>query len=167
MAKLYEISYEIQRLLDLIEIGELGIEDIADTLESLEFDLAEKIEKCCYALRNMEAEFEACKKEEERFKERKQRIANQIERFKGYILTSMQKAEMSKIDAGLFKVSRRTSGGKQPVRVLVDPRELPEEFQTITTTYTPNKEAILEWLEAGNVSDQFYLGERSQYVSIK
>lgn len=167
MAKLYEISNDIQMLLDMLEAEEIEVEDIADTLESLELDMADKIEQCAYALRNMESEMEACKKEADRFTERKQRLANQIERFKGYILLAMQKAEMTKIKAGVFNVSRRNAGGKLPVKVIVDPRELPEEFQIVTTTYAPDKDAILKWLEAGNQSEQFFLGERSQYVAIK
>lgn len=167
MAALYEISNGMKMLLDALEEGELELEDIADTVESLELEMADKVEQCCFVLRNMEAEMKACEEEEKRFKERKQVLANKIERFKGYILTSMQAAEMTKIDAGRFKVSRRNAGGKAPVKVLCDPRELPEEFLTVTTTYTPNKDAMLQYLEAGNQSEQFFLGERSQYISIK
>ena len=167
MAALYEISNGMKMLLDALEEGELTLEDIADTVESLELEMADKVEQCCFVLRNMEAEMKACEEEEKRFKERKQTLSNKIERFKGYILTSMQAAEMTKIDAGKFKVSRRNAGGKAPVKVLCDPRELPEEFLTVTTTYTPNKDAMLQYLEAGNQSEQFFLGERSQYISIK
>lgn len=167
MAALYEISNGMKMLLDALEEGELELEDIADTVESLELEMADKVEQCCFVLRNMEAEMKACEEEEKRFKERKQALANKIERFKGYILTSMQAAEMTKIDAGRFKVSRRNAGGKPPVKVLCDPRDLPEEFMTVTTTYAPNKDAMLQFLEAGNRSEQFFLGERSQYISIK
>lgn len=167
MAALYEISNGMKMLLDALEDGDLELEDIADTVESLELEMADKVEQCCFVLRNMESEMKACEEEEKRFKERKQVLANKIERFKGYILTSMQAAEMSKIDAGRFKVSRRNAGGKAPVKVLCDPRELPEEFLTVTTTYTPNKDAMLQFLEAGNQSEQFFLGERSQYIMIK
>jgi hypothetical protein len=167
MAALYEISNGMKMLLEALEDGDLELEDIADTVESLELEMADKVEQCCFVLRNMEAEMKACEEEEKRFKERKQVLANKIERFKGYILTSMQAAEMSKIDAGRFKVSRRNAGGKAPVKVLCDPRELPEEFLTVTTTYTPNKDAMLQFLESGNQSEQFFLGERSQYIMIK
>lgn len=167
MSALYEISNGMKMLLDALEDGELELEDIADTVESLELEMADKVEQCCFVLRNMEAEMKACEEEEKRFKERKQVLANKIERFKGYILTSMQAAEMTKIDAGRFKVSRRNAGGKAPVKVLCDPRELPEEFLTVTTTYAPNKEAMIAFLEAGNQSEQFFLGERSQYITIK
>lgn len=170
MAALYEISNNQRLLLDLLEdeeVTEEGFEAIADTMESLEGDFSEKMEACIMIMRNYEAEAESCEKEEKRFAERKKAATNKAERLKAYMLRCMQVAEMTKLNAGRFKVSRRNAGGKLPVKVLCDPRDLPEEFLTVTTTYAPNKDAMLQFLEAGNQSEQFFLGERSQYISIK
>lgn len=167
MSALYEISNGMKMLLDALEDGELELEDIADTVESLELEMADKVEQCCFVLRNMEAEMKACEEEEKRFKERKQVLANKIERFKGYILTSMQAAEMTKIDAGRFKVSRRNSGGVAPLKLLCEVKDLPEEFKTVVTEVKPNNEAMRSFLASGNQSELFFLGEKSQYITIK
>lgn len=167
MAALYEISNGMKMLLDALENGDLELEDIADTVESLELEMADKVEQCCFVLRNMEAEMKSCEEEEKRFKERKQALKNKIERFKGYILTSMQAAEMTKIDAGKFKVSRRNSGGVAPLKLLCEVKELPKEFQTVVTEILPNNDAMRKFLADGGQSDLFFLGERSQYISIK
>lgn len=167
MAALYEISNGMKMLLDALENGDLELEDIADTVESLELEMADKVEQCCFVLRNMEAEMKACEEEEKRFKERKQALANKIERFKGYILTSMQSAEMTKIDAGRFKVSRRNSGGVAPLKLLCEAEELPKEFQIVVTEIKPNNDAMRKFLADGNQSELFFLGERSQYILIK
>lgn len=167
MASLYEISGNMHFLLVLVEDEETDFDAVSDTLESVECDFGEKMEGCVYVIRNLEAEADACEKEEKRFRERKDRARKKAESLKAYMLDCMKRAEMTKVDAGIFKVSRRNAGGKMPVIVMDEPKNLPKKFQTITVTVVANKDAIREWLEAGNTSDQFCLGERSQYITIK
>lgn len=130
MRPLYQISNDILHCLSADDTGELpaGMEG---RLDELEMDLAQKLEGCCAAVRNLEAEEKALRVEAGRFAERAQVAANAVQRLKDYMRGNLERLNLSSVDAGLFKV--RLQKNSQPsVKFDGDPLKLPPVFQKVT-----------------------------------
>ena len=98
--KLYELPKAIHEALALVneETGEMPPEAVA-LLESLETEFNQRVEGCCLALRNIEADEEALRTEAQNLQKAAQRRARTIEWLKRYVLDSM------------VAVGRKTAGG--------------------------------------------------------
>lgn len=141
MRPLYAISNELALLLNT-EDGELP-EGVENQIDALEIERSAKIEGCCHAIRNLEAEEAMLKIESDRFIKRAQVAANAAKRLKDYIQTNLELAGETKADAGLFKV-RIQQNGQPSVVFDGDPENLPEEWQK-TTVGLNNKFAVEAW----------------------
>ena len=53
--KLYEIANELREIESLIDSGELLFEELFDTIESLDIMFDDKIENCCFLIKESEA----------------------------------------------------------------------------------------------------------------
>ena len=69
MASLYEISAEMQELMDWLNDPETDEQAIADTLEGLQFELEQKAEGYCKIIRQFEADAEMFKVEAQIFQQ--------------------------------------------------------------------------------------------------
>ena len=112
--KLYEITDSMSALEAMLEDETLTDEDtrkaIADTLESLEGDLADKAENITKLIRNYQAEADSCKQEADRFAKRAKSCENKVKSLKQYLTGAMQAAGRDKMKAGLFNLTLRASG---------------------------------------------------------
>lgn len=135
------------------ELGHLGLE------------LTDKVESCCRAVRNLEAEETALRAESRRLAERAQVAANSVRRLKEYIRGNLERLEVPKMTAGLFKVAIVGNGGKAALEVTVKPDTLPEAFRTITVS--ANESAIRNALESGVLIEGARLLPRGSHLSIR
>lgn len=141
------------------------VDTAKDTLESLEYDLADKVEGIVKAIKNHQAAAEALKKESDLFAQRSTAEQNKAKRSKEFLHQMMLTAGKDKVQTDLFKVSIVKNGGKNPIKVMVPAEELPVRFRV--TEYKPNMDEIREFLEEGNTSDSFQLEERGTHLSIR
>lgn len=168
--KLYEITETIANMVEMLaEAQQNNDEDTVqaciDTLDSLEYDLSEKLERMSKIVRNYESDIKALKEEAKRLTDRAKTIERQTTVLKDYMKQAMEKAGKTKVDAGIFKVSIQQNGGVKPIRILCDPLALPYEFQNIEIT--PNNEAIRKFLDEGGKSDLFEYKERGTSLRIR
>lgn len=140
--KLYEIAEDFRKLFDSLSDDGLSGEQLAK-LDELNQAFDTKVENCCRALRNLEAECDAVKAEEARFKKRKQALENNIKTLRGYMHHCLVMANETDVHAGPFIVS---VVGTAPKVVIEKEFEVPGEF----FTYEPklSKSDIKAALEA-------------------
>src|SRR5690606_14500733 len=94
----------------------MGLDDeaIQDTLEG-ESDLAGKVETYCIVIKEKEGDIDALKKEIERLQARIKSEDTAIKRMKESLKYGLQCAGETKLKAGTFMVSIRTSAGSVAV----------------------------------------------------
>lgn len=168
--KLYEITETIANMIEMLaEAQQNKDEDTAqaciDTLDSLEYDLSEKLERMSKIVRNYESDVKALKEEAKHLSDRAKTIERQATVLKDYMKQAMEKAGKTKVDAGIFKVSIQQNGGVKPLQINCDPSELPAEYQTLTVT--ANNEAIRKFLDEGGESDLFEYKDRGTSLRIR
>ena len=137
MATLYELTGQYLEIYNL----EIDDETKLDTIESL--GLNEEIE--AKLIRNLEADKQIYKEEEQRFKEKKERTDKKIERLKRDLQASMEITGKTKIKGELFTISVQNSKAS----VVVDEKALLKKYWTKKVTESPNKKKLYELLSAG------------------
>ena len=106
---LYTVTSELAELLTLIEEGEIPEEAIADTLESVNLAWEERAEAVISAIKNLCAESEAIKAEEDKLAERRKKKEKGIKRLKEYLAVSMQSVGRTSYESSKHLVSFRKS----------------------------------------------------------
>lgn len=149
---LYELTSGYASFLEAIENGDIPADAIADTLESIEAEIDEKIDNTACMIKSLEAMEAAIKAEEDRLAERRKVKANLRERLKTYLsdmLLSMGKTEW---ESARNKISFRKTPGKVVVaneRAFIEWAAANDESLITIGKPTLNKTAIKLALEAG------------------
>ena len=138
MANLYDIQRGITDCVDE-ETGE--VIDF-EKLSALTMELSEKIENIALWIKNLEADAEAFKKEEEAFEERKKAAANKAESLRRYLDTALNG---QKFATERVSVSFRSSKAVQ----IAENTELPAEYIKTKVEKMPDKKKIGDALKNG------------------
>ena len=138
MANLYDIQRGITDCVDE-ETGE--VIDF-EKLSALTMELSEKIENIALWIKNLEADAEAFKKEEEAFEERKKAAANKAESLRRYLDTALNG---QKFATERVSVSFRSSKAVQ----IAENTELPAEYIKTKVEKVPDKKKIGDALKNG------------------
>lgn len=138
MANLYDIQRGITDCVDE-ETGE--VIDF-EKLSALTMELSEKIENIALWIKNLEADAEAFKREEEAFEERKKAAANKAESLRRYLDTALNG---QKFATERVSVSFRCSKAVQ----IADNTELPAEYIKTKVEKMPDKKKIGDALKNG------------------
>lgn len=164
MSSLYEVTGNILALQELLE-NPLDDEDILkDTLEAVQGEYEAKIEAYCKVIKNIEADMEALKTEAKRLTDKRKTLENNVDGLKKAMFDSMKATNTPKVKGQLFTVAIQKNGGKLPVIVDVDTKDLPDELVKIVES--PDLEAIGKLLESGNCK-YAHFGERGESLRIK
>ena len=140
---------------------------IEDTLEGIDLQLEDLAEALAGDIRNNELEAKAYSEEADIWKAKQIRAERRAKSEKDLLKYILKQKDVSKLQAGKFKVSIVNNGGKLPIEYAVSsPAELPEEFRMSVTTYKANDAAIREFLDNGGESDFFNYAPRGQNVRI-
>lgn len=143
--KLYELTGKYAELQALIEDGDS--EAVADTLESLEGAIEEKVDAIHRVHQNLQSDIDALKAEEKRLQERRRTLENEQKRLKEYTEEQLQKAGIKKVKTVIGTVSLRKS---PPSVEILDAKLIPEEF----LTYQEPRVNRRELLKAFNDMDE-------------
>ena len=162
---LFQLTAGQRELLAMVENAELSLEDAADTLDGMSFDIDRKIENICYVLRSLEARESSINNEIYRLGNIKATTKSSIARLKDYALQGMISADKKKIESDLFNVSIRN--GKDIVKITAE-GIVPNAFcRTKPATSAPDKAAILKALKAGEEIAGCELAKSDKTISIK
>ena len=142
--KLYQISDAIRAALDHIDVDpETGEILNADNLHAVEAEASEKIEATALYLRELDAEAKAAKDEADRMIARVKSMQKRSDYLKAMLIEALHVT-------GKVKTARVTVSIRTTQAVAVDEgANLPEAFQTVKTTVSPNKVAIKQALLDG------------------
>lgn len=110
--KFYEIAADYWRLLDAIENGEIPEAALVDTLESVTALLEDKADNIACIIKELTAEAEAIKAEEDKLAERRKRKLKRAERLTEYLAECLTNAGCTKIETARNVISFRKTPGK-------------------------------------------------------
>lgn len=154
---LYDID---QRLVTLIEEGfdlEFGTifeseEELAKAIDEVQLDLDAKIENIGCYIKNLEAEVEAFKKEEDNLEKRRKQTERKIEGLKRYLNGYLMACYPNDDDRAKwkFKSPKCVLGYRKSSSVEVpDIEKLDKKYLKITTKVDPDKTAIKDAIKNG------------------
>jgi predicted nuclease with TOPRIM domain len=163
MSRLYEIT---GNLLTLQEMLEDSVDDqcLLDTLEGVQGEYEIKLESYCKVIKNLEADMNALKAEEERLSNKRKTLENNVKRLKKAMFDSMKATGIDKVKGQLFSISIQRNGGKTPVVVDVVTDKLPDNC--VKVVKSPDLEALAKLIDAGGCKYAHY-GERTESLRIK
>lgn len=165
MASMYELTANWAAVLEMAQDPDIDPQAIADTLESIGGEIEEKAENSAIIMKELEAEAAKLKAEEQRLKDRRAKVENNIKDIKQRLFDAMKMTGKEKFKTELFSFSIAKNGGKIPVIVDVDTADLPDDLVTITEK--PNLDAIAAFLEQNPESTLAHFGERGESLRIK
>lgn len=151
MASLYNLATEYQELYTTLvstadeETGEVDV-DIAAALANVQGTFEEKAIATATVSRMLGNTVEEVSKEIDRLKRLKAHLEREDGRVREYLKMAMEMTGTEKVQG----ISASISFRKSEQTVIDNEVELPEEYITVKTTYTPNKTAIKAAIKAGN-----------------
>lgn len=123
MATLYELTGQFQQLLQMIEDGEYGYEDLADTFESIEGEIEYKADGYAKVIKEIEGNVATIKGEIDRLSSKKTVLENSIKTMKQTLEKAMIDIGKTKFKTELFSFGIQ----KNPARLIID-GQVPEEY---------------------------------------
>ena len=159
---LYELTEQARILQEWAQDPEVDAKTLADTMESLDGEIADKLEACAKVVKNLQADEAALKVEAARLEEKARVARASIDRIKKMMQTAMEQTGKRKIKGELFSFGIQ----KNPAAVVVDaePRNIPADF-LIWQEPKVNKEKLKKALEAGE--DLHGIAHLSQTESLR
>lgn len=144
MQTLYEITDDIQDVLDMLDDPDIPDEAIHNTLEGLEHSLGDKLDAIAALVEKWKSQAERVDKEAQRLVARKRVLNNRAQRLKGYALFHLTKLNKSTLETDLHNFTVR----KGAERVVVDDVDgLPDML--VRVERTPLKGEIRDALRQG------------------
>jgi len=144
------LANDYSSLLNLLETSEeLTAEMIADTLEGIGGELADKLDAVMVAARNNQGNAKICDDEIKRLSGHKKSFENKDKSLRKYALMCLLSAGMDKL-----KTPKNTFTARQgSVSVVIDNESLlPDEMVAVSTIVSPDKKAIKEAIEAAEAT---------------
>lgn len=167
--KLYEIATDYENLMAAIENGDIPEDAVIDTLESITSLLEDKADNIACLIKNLTAEAEAIKAEEDRLKARRTAKLNRAERLTSYLSDILQRSGYTNIETARNVISFR----KTPPKVVFDNESAFIEWARVNADNylnygkpTVNKTAIKAAIDSGTKIEGVRV-ESSQNISIK
>ena len=146
--KLYELTGQYLELEEMAANGEIDEQTFVDTMESITEDIKSKADGYARVIRNLEANVEACKNEEERLYSKRKTLENNIKRMKSNLQYCMCVTGEKKFKTELFSFNVK----KNPKKLVVDKIEaVPEEFLIMQEPKVDTK-ALKEFITDNEVS---------------
>ena len=127
------------------ETGELV--SVAQALDALRMEREAKLENVACWVKNLSAEADAIREEENRLIKRRKAAETKAANLKAWLLASMTREDgtTDKLKTGRVMVSVK----RNPPSTVVDDALLPSSYKVAKITYQPNKEMIKRELLAG------------------
>lgn len=165
MATLYELTEDYMALLEMAEDPEADPEVLADTLESLDYEIEEKADGYAKVIRQLMADSEGFKAEIDRLTVRKKTIDNNIDRMKRSLEAAMLATGKTKFKTDLFSFGIQ----KNAPSVVIDEQyieNIPEEY-LIEQDPKIDKAKLKEDLKNGVDLDGIAHLEQSESIRIR
>lgn len=160
---LYQLNDCLNQANEALESG-ASPEDVRAAIDSISEDMNNKIVSVVYWIRNLSANVEAIKAEENRLESNRKSLENQIDGLKSYIRENMVASDMKRCTDGIINV---TICNAKPVLVVDDESLIPEEYQKIDVKTSLDKKAMLDALKEGKEVAGASIGKSEAGLLIK
>lgn len=140
---LYDID---ERLQNLLELEEQGIEGLNEAIESVQMEESQKIDNILKFIKSLQYDEKSLKEEEQRLKKRRDSVGNKIKSLREYLFSYLKGKNMAKYKTLTSTVSIATS---KPKLVIDETYVLPKEYIVEEVKFKPNKELIEKSLNEG------------------
>lgn len=144
--RLYELTEQWDVVFNMMEDGETDEQVIFDTLESIEGEIEDKADNYAKIIRNLQANADALKAEEERLYRRRKSAENHIQKLKDTLQANLEFIGKTKFKTDLFSFSVSKNGGKQPLSITENLDEIPGKY-LIPQPPKVNNDAVRELLK--------------------
>lgn len=144
--RLYELTEQWDTVFNMMEDGETDEQVIFDTLESIEGEIEDKADNYAKIIRNLQANADALKAEEERLYRRRKSAENHIQKLKDTLQANLEFIGKTKFKTDLFSFSVSKNGGKQPLSITENLDEIPGKY-LIPQPPKVNNDAVRELLK--------------------
>lgn len=146
MANVYELKNTFNTLWNIIEDETADDEVILDAWQTATEDLADKLENCCKYIKNVEADIDGLKAEEERLHAKRKALENSVDRLKGLMKDAVNASGEKKIACGSFTCAVQNNAPKLVLDV--DMAYIPERY-LVPQAPTVDKKSLKEDLQNG------------------
>lgn len=164
MTALYEIANNHQELLKMVEDGELTADQVADTMEMIEGEFADKAQSLVMIKENMAGDVLAIDELIKKLQDRKKVIENRQNSMIEYLRTNMEEAGITKIECPYFTITLKK--GRDMVQVDNEALVSSKYKETKITTSLVKKD-ILADLKAGEKVEGCSLTKSKPSILIK
>lgn len=145
---IYELQGEYKRLYDMADECELELEDIKDTLESLDGEFADKAVGYGKIMKEIEGQIATLKAEEERLANRRRSLENNKDRMKTVLQLAMIETGNEKIKTDLFSFNIQNN----PATVNIAPdAKIPEKYYIAQEPKLDKKQLIKDVKEGTEI----------------
>lgn len=164
MNDIFDVVGEYKQVFEMLTDPEVDEQTVLDTLEGLMGEIEVKAEGIVSIIDRLEMEYEACKKHEDIWHDRKVVRQNNIKRLKQMIVKVMDELGVNDIQAGDVKLHVQNSGGVPPL-IVDENATVPERFTKLTIEN--DNELIRKALNDGEELSFARFGNRSRTLRIK
>jgi hypothetical protein len=156
MINIYEVTDEFLEQFGLLQaIEDLESHVLKDTLDGLAGDVAQNLGSYC---KNIEAQLNAMqtyelemRKKEELMREKRMRLRDKLDRFKGYLLDKLSNANIDRLECSEFTIYVKNNPSSVAIHCEVD--KIPDEYVKVKTIVTPNKLKLKNAIKNGVIID--------------
>jgi hypothetical protein len=143
---LYEITYEYQNLMYLLDENELPEEEVIAQIEEIDQEFDKKASNITGLFLNIEAEARSIKEMEVKMKKRRDSLERNAMRFREYLLQNMIMLEIPEVKKDQFLVKVRNC----PHRVeLVSESLIPDDYKETVESIKIDKTSIKQAMKNG------------------
>lgn len=149
MTSLYKIADEYQEAINFLgSCDELDQQTIDDTLEGLKCDVKDKIISVASYIKNLESVLDSIGICIEDLQERYRKKSTKIQKLNEYLMSSMIKCKIDKVESSLFDVKIKENQGRL---VIEDSGKIPEFYKSVITQHLNfiDNAAIKEAIKSG------------------
>jgi|GEM_PF-3341378 len=144
---LYELKYSYLKLQELIENDEATIEELADTIESIEDLIDIKAENYARIITQQNYNIQALESEIKRMQNRKDTLENKVKWLKDNLKEAMIATKKDKIKTDMFSIS--VCNNSQPSLEVADESLIPEKYYKTETITKLDSTLLKEDLNSG------------------
>ena len=162
---LYELTEQWKALLDMAEDEEVDTIALKDTFDAIEGSIEEKAEGYAIVSRELDAEIDKLKKEEERLRNRRKAIEGKKDMLYTNLFKAMKVIGKTKFKTEHFTFAIQKNGGIAPVIWIKPEVEIPEDFKVITVNL--DKKRMYDYIMETGDTQYAFLGERGERLTIR
>jgi hypothetical protein len=124
MSNLYQLTNDFMEIVNQVEEYDLDSEVLASVIDGLQAPIEEKVENIVKYMKSLEALADAKKLEAKRLSDSASSDLKKVEWFKNYMADNLKKANITKLQAGIFSLGWR----KGTEVVQIDESKIPNQY---------------------------------------